>query len=154
MSEKDESPPGPIINELLCFIVNKISILDNESIVKLCSEKYSEKDIEDAKELLFSMVHKDGDLTTFVKRRAGKVSESKSVKNLHDIYQLLQEKGAEDLPQFVALNLGNLPPITFNNIDVTVLLHEIENVKAKVDFMHGVIKEQNKVSDSPTIPLS
>ena len=151
MSEKDEGPLGPVINELLCFIVHKISILDNETIVKLCSEKYEDEEIEDAKDLLFSMVHKDGDSTKFVKRRGGKVSESKSEKNLNDIYQLLQEKGTEELPQFVALDLGNLPPITFNNIDVTVLLTEIQNVKVKVDIMQGIIKKQNEVSDMLTI---
>ena len=151
MAESNEAPPGPIINELLCFTVNKIDKLDHETLIKLCTEKYSEKEIENSKDLLFSMLHNAGDFTTLVKRRSSKVSESKSVKGLRDIYQLLQEKGTDELPPFVALNLGNLPPITFDHIDVTVLLNEIENVRNKVDVMHSVIQKQNEVSNLLTL---
>ena len=131
--------------------MNKIDKLDHETPINLCTEKYSEKDIEHSKDLLFAMLHSDGDSTTLVKRRSSKLSESKSVKDLRDIYQLLQEKGTDELPPFVALNLGNLPPITFDHIDVTVLLNEIENVRNKVDVMHTVIQKQNEVSNLLTI---
>ena len=128
MAKSTGGPTGPIIDELLCFIVNKMDTLVTDSLVRLCLETYDEDEIKTSKDLLFGLLHNDADTTNFVKRRHSKISESKAEKNLKDILQLLTEKGTTEFPQFVALDLGNLPPITFDHIDVTALLTQIEKV--------------------------
>lgn len=42
-----------VICELLCFIQNKLEVMDEESLVRICVTAFSEKDIEDGKSLLF-----------------------------------------------------------------------------------------------------
>ena len=148
MAENTQSPTGPIIDELLCFIVNKMNTLDTDTLIRLCSETYSEDEAKTSKDLVFGLLHNKEDPTSLIKRHSTKVSESKKVKDLRDILQLLQEKGTTELPQFVALDLGNLPPITFDHIDVTALLSQIEKVKTKVDAIQGAIQGQIEVSDS------
>ena len=108
MAENTQSPTGPIIDELLCFIVNKMNTLDTDTLIRLCSETYSEDEARISKDLVFGLLHNKEDPTSLIKRRSSKVSESKKVKDLRDILQLLQEKGNTELPQFVALDLGNL----------------------------------------------
>ena len=50
MPSRGKGPKGPIIiNELLCFVTNKINILEREFLIKVCIEKYNSKEIEKAK---------------------------------------------------------------------------------------------------------
>lgn len=148
MPEDTAGGSGPFIDELLCFVVNKMDTLDVESLVRLCSETYSENDTKVSKDLVFGLLHNESDSTKLINRRNSKLSESIKVKNIRDILQLLQEKGTADLPQFVALDLGNLPPITFDHIDVTALLSQIENTKTKIDILQSAVQQQNVVSDA------
>ena len=128
MAEENENPEEVIIDELLCFVTNKFDILDCDTMVKLCAEKYLNKEIEKSKKLLFDKLIDEEDFTQFKKRRSYKPTDRKEEKNIRDIYQLLQEKGCTKWPKFVALDLSKLPPITFDHIDVTSLLN-IQNVK-------------------------
>ena len=41
MGDASEGPIGPIMDELLCFVVNKMDILDADSIVRLCMKTYT-----------------------------------------------------------------------------------------------------------------
>ena len=141
MTEDGESPTGPIINELLCFVANKISLMDTESLVYLCAKTFDDKDIETSKELLFGLLHDENSSVEFTKRKASrhKAFDSKKVKNLNDIIVLFQEKGSDTLPQFVALDLGKLPPISINHIDATALVVQAENVMTKVDVIQTAL---------------
>ena len=144
-NDKDRDPYGPIVNEILCFIVNKWGRIDIETLIKLCCN-CNEKDIQEAKELLFELIHDENDTTRFKERRDGKGSKSevKSAKNIRDICQLLEEKGDVDLPLFVALDLSKLPPITFESIDVIALLRKIEKLESTVDMLkEGMTKVTN-----------
>ena len=133
-SDNDEGSPETIIDELLCFMVNKWSVMDPETMIKLCSD-FEENEIEASKDILFNKLHDETCSTKFIKRRAGKKNESTKESNLRDMYQLLQEKGTDELPSFVALDLGKLPPINFNHIDVTVLLKKIEGIAVNVKLL-------------------
>ena len=143
-----EKETGPIIDKLLCFVLNKYSILDKETLLKLCSEKFTENDTNISKDLLFGMLHDENDLTQFKTRRHHKNTDTKKVKNLGDIYQLLQEKGTSNLPKFVAHDLSKLPPITYDSIDVSALLIMSQNVKTDVDLIKDVLKSHSEVHKS------
>ena len=144
----DDGSNGLIIDELLCFVTNKIDNLDVDTLVRLCVETYTEKEIKCSKELLFDKLKCKDDLTEFKKRRSSKVSESKEVKNIRDIYQLLQEKGSTKWPHFVASDLSKLPPITYDHIDVTALLNQLQNVRKDVDMLKEGLGIQCKIGDS------
>ena len=148
MTEDNETPEGVIIDELLCFVTNKFDILDCDTMVKLCAEKYLNKEIEKSKKLLFDKLIDEEDFTQFKKRRSYKPTDRKEEKNIRDIYQLLQEKGCTKWPKFVALDLSKLPPITFDHIDVTSLLNNIQNVKIDVDMLKEGLRIQTETSNS------
>ena len=147
MGETDTGPTGPVIDEMLCFMVNKMDTLDCDTIIRLCVGKYDENQTKTSKNIAFDLLHKDTDATKHVKRRSPMVGESPNEKNIRDIYQLLNEKGTV-LPKFVALDLSNLPPVTFDNIDVSVLLTKIERVKSKVDSFQVASESQIELSSA------
>ena len=123
MAKNGKGPKGQIIiNELLCFVTNKINVLEREFLIKICIEKYKPKEIEKAKKVVFDLLTSEDDVTKFKKRNHSKISDDKPTKDMNDIYQLLQDKRTKEWPKFVALDLSKLPPITFDSMDVTILL--------------------------------
>ena len=67
MAKGDKCPNGPYINELLCFVTNKIDVVDPTILVQVCVETYNIKEIEKAKELLFDLLKDEEDVTQFKK---------------------------------------------------------------------------------------
>ena len=120
-----------VINELLCFIVNKMDIMTSETIVQLCEKTYTDLQIEIAKRKLFEIVPEgDSEGMRYIKRQGKK----KGTQNLDDILKKLHELD-DDLPTFVAQDLSNLPPISMDSIDVSVLLRKIESLSAQVSML-------------------
>ena len=66
--------PDPIISELLCFVSCKISIMPYDiMLVNLCTNFYSEEDVECAKDILHESTHHIHDITRrMIKRRGDK----------------------------------------------------------------------------------
>ena len=120
---------GVIIDELICFVQNKIDILPPISIGDLCTSTFSEHDIEASKRRLFELCADDS--CTRMRKRIG---PKRSVQNVNDIIRLLQEKGT-DTPTFVALDLAKLPPVTFDSIDVSTLLNSIRQNEAEITLL-------------------
>ena len=144
----EKGPPGPIIDELLCFIMNKWSHMDVDTLIKLCVNTFDENEIEASKDILFNILRDETDSTALIKRRGSKVGDSKSLNNMRDMCQLLQEKGDVEIPRFVAHDLGKLPPIHFDHIDVTVLLNKIQNVNMAVKLLKEGMSEMCNTNES------
>lgn len=138
-----------VINELLSFVQNKVDILDEESLMKICGTAFSPAEIEEAKKLLFESI-KTEKMTT----RKG---ENKTLRNLEDIINLIK-KAPENTPIFVAKDLQKLPPITFDHVDVTRLLkdllilnREVKDIKenyATVEYVKEIEKELKESTTS------
>ena len=130
----------------LCFVTNKMHLLAPKMIVQLCSTTYSDAEIEAAKEQLFGLCADD--TTTRKIKRQG---PEKGKRNLEDIIQLLDEK-AENMPRFVALDLSKLPPITFDSIDVSSLLDEIQKMRTEIQYLKksvgGVTEATKTITES------
>ncbi|XP_048488871.1 uncharacterized protein LOC119694884 [Plutella xylostella] len=47
-----------VINEVLAFVQNKVDVMDEESLVRLCTSSFEESVIEEAKSLLFDCLDK------------------------------------------------------------------------------------------------
>lgn len=107
-----------VICELLAFIQNKMQVMDEEGLVRLCVTTFSAEDIEAAKSLLFESI-------TTSKRKISRKRDGKSKRDLHDVITLLKEVDPEEVPIFVARELHKLPPVTFDHIDVTRLLKDL-----------------------------
>ena len=66
---------------------------------------------------------------------------------MRDIIALVQRKNNELPVTFVAHNLSNLPPVTFDSIDVCVLLSRMEHMRLEMDALKAVVSTQTSVCD-------
>jgi hypothetical protein len=139
---------GFVVDNILCFLNNKIDILPTDTIVKLCVGTYTEEEIKKSKELLFELCADD--TTTRLKKRQG---EKKNEQNIEDMLLLLHEKG-DDVPTFVVKDLSRLPPITFDSIDVCVLLAKLEKTVADVKLLKKTIQDQTETAEGLTLGLA
>ena len=106
-----------IVDELLCFLSKKIDVLPPQTIADLCATSFEDIEIENSKKRLFELCA-DENSSRFRWRQGPK----KSAVNIADMLRLMQEKGSDE-PVFVARDLSRLPPITFDSVDVSSLLH-------------------------------
>ena len=99
---------GVIIDEMLCFVQNKIDTLPLMSIGDLCTATFTEHNIEASKRRLFELCADDS--CTRMRKRIG---PKRSAQNIEDIIRLLQEKGT-DTPRLWPSILRNYPrsPLT------------------------------------------
>lgn len=107
-----------VICEVLAFVQNKLSVLDEVSLSKICTTGFSDKDISEAKTLLFHSVPTK-------KRKVLRKGDGKSEREIDDIIEVLKDIDPDQCPIFVAKELHKLPPVTFESIDVTRLLKDI-----------------------------
>ena len=129
-----------IIDELLCFITNKLDIVPCDDLVTLCTKTFDETTIRESKLTLFNACHRgpeheappDG-----IKYRKCKGSNS-AENNIKDVITLFQELGA-DAPKFAAVNLNILPDMT----DVDRLYALVSRLKTDVTGLAGMVKMQN-----------
>ena len=113
--------------------MNKIDVLPPQSIADLCLTTYEEGEIEAAKKRLFDLCADDN--SSRFRRYQG---PKKSAANLDDMIRLLQEKGT-DVPLFVARDLSRLPPITFDCVDVSSLLHSVRRAQLEIDVLKASV---------------
>lgn len=133
--------PLIIIDEILCYIVNEISLRDFDTIANLCENNFDAAAIEKSRDLLFELCHNENDET----KPKGRKGEHKKDRILKDIYNLLQEKG-DDIPVFVAKDLNVLPPVNFKSLDVSVLLHNIRTLQTEVELLKKGMDLQKQTS--------
>ncbi|XP_061717283.1 uncharacterized protein LOC133525071 [Cydia pomonella] len=113
-----------VINEVLAFMQNKLEVMDNESLIRICKTGFSEEAIDEAKKLLFDAISNSGRL---VSRR-----NNKAQRDLEDMLNLFANTDPENIPVFVAKDLHKLPPISFDHVDVTRLLKDLLLLQSQV----------------------
>lgn len=116
-----------VISEVLAFIQNQADVMNEESIIRLCATAFSVEEIETAKNLMFQSVQTS---EKNVKRK-GK-TEGKIQRDLQDIISIVKCTSTELIPIFVARDLRKLPPVTYDHIDCTRLLKDINMLKDQV----------------------
>ncbi|CAG9788640.1 unnamed protein product [Diatraea saccharalis] len=107
-----------VINELLCFLQNKCDVMDELSLVQICSAWYNEEEIECAKTLLCELVKI---------RKVIRKGDKRNQNNISDVIKTLKE--SEHLPTFAAKDLNRLPSVTFDHLDVSSLLKTLATLK-------------------------
>lgn len=117
-----------VINEVLAFIQNKIDVMNEISLVRICETSFSESEIECAKNLLFDSINSE------VKKKTRK-RDGKTQRNLYDVIALFKVTDPDDTPVFVAKDLQKLPPISFDHIDVTRLLKDLLVIQNEIKIV-------------------
>ena len=121
VNDVSNNVPTVVVNELLCFVNNKINLLPSETVIQLCVKHYKPDEIETAKRKLFEVCPSN---TKMLTRKGPK----KNVQNLEDVVKRMNEldSAVDVISRFVARDLGNLP-IMFDSLNVSVLLTKIES---------------------------
>ena len=144
--------PIPVIDEMLCYIQNKIQSLTTDNLIKICMDHYPPEAITASKSLLYKTVK----TKTTMKARRG---AEKTIRHMEDIIMVMQEMDLTDPTVFVARNLMDLPSLALNDANTFKLIRDMENMKAEVKALTGVqadllqvVREQN-VNTPNTIDL-
>ena len=138
---------GYTVNELLCFISNKMDVMTQDLLVKLCTDFYGKGVIDNAKKLVYAAkcnaLNLDIALPRFVKRQGPKKKQS----DVLDIIGLCHEVGSK-LPVFVARDLSNLPPVSANSFDVASLMRDIEDMKLQLLGLADMSRLSREINDA------
>lgn len=125
-----------LINEVLAFVQTKIDIMDEKSLIQICSTGFTIAEISEAKKLLFDSVP-----NSKIKIRK---KDGKQIRDLEDVITLLKRVNPDEVPIFVARDLHKLPPVCFDHVDVTRLLKDILILQNDVRYIkcHYTKKEE------------
>ena len=131
-SKKEGPTQGPIINEVLCWAQNMINVSNELNFINLGSVGFEEREISRSRDLLISLLPKK-DAPLLKKRVPRRASDPKSVQDLKEIYNIFQEYGkSEIIPNFAAVQLDKMPPISYESPDATAMLIAFKKLETKV----------------------
>ena len=135
-----------VVNELLAFVMHKMQLMPPDIIGQLCGRFYDDETVEQASKVLFELCASSGNRVREDRYRRRQGSRKKA-ETLKDIMALIQRRNNELPVTFVALDLSNLPPVSFDNIDVCGLLSRMENLKVEVDTLRATVSTQVAICD-------
>lgn len=118
--------PAVVNSELLCFVADRSQIMTADDLVKVCSDFYTDDEIVSARDLINSLTCKsDG------QRLPKRKTQDKARATVEDVVKVILNPNVQ-LPQFYAVNLTRLPPVTPNHCDMSLLLGEIQSLRSEV----------------------
>lgn len=115
------------INELLCFVQNKIDIVPFDMLAKLCADFYSLEEISKSKDLMYQLNRQV--IQERFKRHTGPIY--RSLKDLKNILQWMFQMRLPYKHRFVAQDLSDISPVSMLNFDSSKILHETESIKTE-----------------------
>ncbi|XP_011661635.2 uncharacterized protein LOC105437100 [Strongylocentrotus purpuratus] len=134
-----------VVDELLCFVTNKMNTLSTDEIVKLVSTCFKSEEIEQSKKVLFDVCSSMNDHVTV--RNVAHKGPSRDVNNIKTCIKLLLECG-DKIPTFVAKDLDRLPPVGFDNIDVSALLGRLLKLECEMADMKESVQSHAKAAEN------
>ena len=128
-----------IVNEVLCYIQNKMNSEAKEVIVNLASQFFTYEEIIAAKKLLYEVAP--------VTRRRLIIhrGDDKARQEVADMYYHFHSVQLNDVPMFLALDISRLPPLTSNSNDMTTILKNIESMQLHIKTLTEVQKTMSEV---------
>jgi len=112
----------PVQCELLCFLVEKLSVMTADHIVKICCDFYRKEEVMAARALIEQFVPQR------VPRRKGADIIRATVE---DLLKICADPNVK-LPVFYAASLRRLPPVDASHCDVSAILKELQALRAEV----------------------
>ena len=119
-------------DELLSFLAVKLKTVPQNDIILMAANHFGSDWIESSKKVLFELCPGKGQ----------RCVAQKDANNVKSCLKLLNEVG-EDVPRFVSYHLDDLPPVTFNSLDVSCLVSKIERLSAEIASMKNAVSEQS-----------
>lgn len=129
-----------VIDEMLSYIQNKVSVIDEVTLVRICVSSFTGEEIKTSKSLLFDSIPTN--LRKIIRKNKGKEE-----RDLSDIINLFKSADPDDIPVFVARQLEKLPPITFDHLDCTKLLKDLVRMQATIDEMKLTYATQDQLRE-------
>ena len=117
-----------LINELLCFLVNKLECMPADLLVKLICDFYDDKEIDAARECLFSLLP----VSASAQRKVRRKGANKKSMTVQDMLHILLNTEVDDIPCFVARDLARLPPLTQDHFDLATVMRDVVNIRNDV----------------------
>ena len=118
-----------------------------EALVKTCTDFYTSDMIQEAKDLLWETVmtvfHGDRrDLRNI--RRKNTAASSKSRADCEDIVRALQvcDREGTVVPKFFAIDLNNIPSMSPESLDVSVLLSQLSQMQGDMQCLKDAVKKR------------
>ncbi|CAB3248971.1 unnamed protein product [Arctia plantaginis] len=117
-----------VIDELLAYIQNKISVSDEATIVKICPSTFMSAEIAKSNKFLLESLPSE-------LRKSNRKGKGREDRMLSDIIGVFKGTYMEILPVFVARELEKLPPLTVDHLDVSKLLKNLALVQIKGSYV-------------------
>ncbi|XP_047997526.1 uncharacterized protein LOC125235128 [Leguminivora glycinivorella] len=130
-----------VVDELLTFVQNKIDVMDEDSLCRICVSTFDEESIAKSKSLLFESIPTE-------KKKVARRNRNKSGKqrrDIEDIIGLFKGTDPELIPTFVARDLHLLPPVTFDHIDITDFLKKLTIMRAEIAHIKSTFVTQEQL---------
>ena len=127
-----------IVNEILCYIQNKMDTLPTDTMVKLGSDVFEYSAIKAAKQLLYSSVKSSNRL----REHRG---NNKAKDDLLDIIKLLHSVNPVETPIFLACDISLLLPMTSDSNDMAAVFRNIESMKQDIKSLTDNQKSMSEI---------
>jgi hypothetical protein len=124
-----------IVNELLCYLQQKMDTVPVNVLIKLVSDFYDTESIKSAKELLFELVPAHG------LRYRKCIGPNKDSEDVSDMIKLLLAAELSEVPIFLAQDLNQLPSLTTDCHDMSAILKKIEYMQSSISILSDSQKE-------------
>lgn len=125
---------------MLSYIQNKISVIDEETLVRICKTSFSSDEIKNSKSLLFDSIPTD-------KIKIKRKNKGKEERDLADIVNLFKSTEPDLIPVFVARDLERLPPVLYDHVDCTKLLKDLLRVQTELKDVKSTYVTQDQLRD-------
>ena len=137
----NDSGKRVILNELLSFVAYKLNIMPPDTIIQLCASFYSDDEVDTAKILLFDLCADQADRQDRLIKRSGQKKKQLSLKDIVSLFVRKHDAINAKLC-FAAADLGRLPPIGFDSIDVCTLLAQLQATMADLEGVKANVAAQ------------
>ena len=122
--------------------IDKLQLMAPDTIVQLCASFFSEADIDSAKLLLFDLcADQDDRQDRMIKRASGPKKKQLSLKDIVSLFTCKHDAITARVT-FVAVDLGKLPPIGYNSLDVCTLLSQLQTTISELETVKVTVAAQ------------
>lgn len=140
--------PVPVVNELLCFVSNRVDNTPQDIITKICSDFYPKAEIEQAKTLLHTLCNEKLTQINDSRRNIRRQGANKAQADMKDILEWVSDLGS-DLPCFAAVNLAKLPTVGTQHVNLAAIVADIADIKSQMASLRAPVSQP----DLPSPPV-
>ena len=147
-----------IVNDLLCYFINKFGRLPNKQLKSVILDFYATEEISNAKELLIIEVDKTVKDKWPKPARRRKDSSNRTANEVDDIYQVItcidNHKLLNQLPLFVSCDPDKMPSIQLTEGDMAMMLAKLDNLEQTQLATRCGVEEILEKHNIPMIPYT